>query len=942
MNVQPAGAPDRTARTGGRRGAGAGALRRLMFGEAGPAPALVLAGVALVIAFITIAGPRALVSADNRAASQAVAQAPAVDRGALISADWQAGPGAAVLGAGTIQALGSAFAADLPSRRQFPAAQRWAGFTVPRLVVQNAAPSAVDQGPPVAEVGYRTELARYCVVVAGSLPTGPAEIRPAAGRAPASVTLGVAATTATAARFSLRVGSVMELGTARSGDPQIRLLVTGIVRPTAAASSFWQFDPVFGTPELDGGPSAPYWYGGLLTGSADLPGLGVAYARDAEIADWFFPLSPALSAAAIPRLESELAALAAAPTARNTEVGLNAAALQYTAVTSGLADGLAAFTAQWHGTEGADSLLIVGLTVAGLILLLVCAGLAAEAYRSELVLLRVRGGSLAQLTRRTLLRSCSVTLPGLAIGAVLAIVVLPGGGSPASWILGGVSAVTAVAGAPVICVLAHRRLRFAAAARRTDLIIGRPSVRRMVAELIVLLVAGAAVADVRLRGAGSGTTVPYLSASAVLVAAVVAVAVNRAYRGPLRALATVALTRRGPVSAVGMARAATARAGSLLPALALILTLTLAAFGTMVLASISAGQVAASWAQVGADAVISVNGSAGVTSAELHVMERVTGVRHATAVYTAPSQGVLAVVLANGNAAGPPIGLAVVDPIPYAALSADTPWSGFPAGALAPPRSGSAAVVPILATPGVAAGTVAGQTRLEFGGLALPVRIVGTITDTAAMPAGGSYVVLPSWAAGRLPSIPPATTVLLTGSAISAPELSAAAARVLPGSQLTFRRQVLSALASSPALHMSDGLYLVGALAAAALSALAAAFALAASARSRSLMMTRLAALGMARRQALVLGLTDAIPLLSVAAIGTAVSSWLLAEVVGPALGLAVFTGSSVPVPLRPAWLELILPLAGIAVLTLSFLTIDGMRSGRREIGTALRQEETV
>ena len=37
----------------------------------------------MVIAFIVVAGPRALVSADNRATRQAVAQAPALDDGAL-------------------------------------------------------------------------------------------------------------------------------------------------------------------------------------------------------------------------------------------------------------------------------------------------------------------------------------------------------------------------------------------------------------------------------------------------------------------------------------------------------------------------------------------------------------------------------------------------------------------------------------------------------------------------------------------------------------------------------------------------------------------------------------------------------------------------------------------------------------------------------------------
>jgi len=41
--------------------------RRIVLGEAGPVPALILAGVTLVITFIVIAGPRALAAAGDRA-----------------------------------------------------------------------------------------------------------------------------------------------------------------------------------------------------------------------------------------------------------------------------------------------------------------------------------------------------------------------------------------------------------------------------------------------------------------------------------------------------------------------------------------------------------------------------------------------------------------------------------------------------------------------------------------------------------------------------------------------------------------------------------------------------------------------------------------------------------------------------------------------------------
>ena len=939
------------------------------------APALVLGGVALVISFIVTAGSLALTAAGNRATTEAVAQAPAIDVGALVSADYQAGRGYETLTAARIARLTRAFGAILQTGALFPAAEHWAGLSVPAQPVLNPAPTAVDARPPVLEVAYRSGLAAHCTVVAGSLPGRAGPVAPGRGRRPGAVTLTVAVTQATAARFGLHPGSRLNLGQADTADPQIWLQVTGIVRPVSPASAFWQLEPALGAPVTEGPQDGQYWQGAAFAGPGDLAALATGYAGAAERASWFFPMTTRLTAADVPRVEEAVATAASSTAPRHAEVAAGVSGLQQTAVSTGLADGLAVYTAQWQSTAGADSLLIVGLLVAGIVMLLVSCGLAAQAYQPELALLRVRGGSLHQVAGWLLARSCCIALPALAVGVALAVLTVPGGASRAAVVLAAVTALTALAGTPLICVLTHRKPQ-AGGGRRDDLAVGRTSARRLTGEVMVVLVAAAALADLRFHGPGapaglatagtSGATIPastsaYLSASAVLVAAGVGLLVNRAYRGPLHALARAASARRGPVGVLGLARAAASPASSVLPAMALMLTLTLAAFAVMVGTSISAGQVAASWAQVGGDAVVSVAGSASVsagrsplTTAELRAMARVPGVRHATSVYVAPGQGALAVTLQRGTVTSSPLGIAVVNPVPYAALSADTPWPVFPAGALARPRVGSAGVVPILVSPGVDAGAAVGGAghregrggraglQLEFGNIGLPVRVAGTITDTAAMPAGGAYVVLPNWAASRLPSLPKPSTVLLTGSAIDAAALRAVVGRDLPGSTVTLRRQVLRALSTTPVLHMSASLYVGGALAAAALSALAVLFGLATSTRSRGVLMTRLAALGMARDQALALGLTDAIPMLCLAAVGTVVSSWVLAEVIGPVLGLNVFTASSVPVLLRPTWPALVVPIAGVSVLALAFLAFDGVASWRRQVGAALRLEEAA
>ncbi len=928
-------------------------LRRLAIGEAGWGPALVVAGVAIVVAFISIAGARLLVSADNTATRQALEQMPVIDAGEVVSANPQAGAVQGAPSAADIDKLKGLMAAALPLHGDFRLGQDWGGVLLPMSIVANPAKSVVTIRPPSMEVAYRTGLASQCVVVAGVLPDAAGPSKPG-GKDSGLVTLSVAVTRVTAAKFRLRVGSVVDLEPATTGDPNVALQVSGIVRPKAPGTSFWQAVNPLRTPTLEpitgsNVPDAVYWLGGAFVGPDELKALATAYQTSDEQATWFFPIRTDLTAAQVPILESAMFSYDASPAAANAEIRVTGATLPGSNITSGLSQGLSAFMAQWHTVATTDSLLLVGLFIAGAMLLFSCSELAIESYRSELVLLRVRGGSLRQLARRMLARSCLLAVLALVAGSALAVLLLPGSGSTTSWVLGALTALVAISGLPVLAVLAHRERRLADLGRRDELVVGRPRLRRLVGELAIVAVCVAAIVDLRLRGLGTQDTSNFLSASAVLVAAVVGLVVNRAYRGPLRAAAKVAGVMRGPVGVVGLTRAALARTSSVAPALVLMLTLTLVAFTGMVMAAVSAGQVAASWAQVGADVQVNAPGITGnrltgITASQLRALDRVSGVRRTTTVYTALSTSSLAVNISTAGKTSPSLGLAVVTPGSYGTLAADSPWPNFPATAMGPPRSGTAGVVPVLVTPDVQSQVLAagsGSSTLDFAGLSVPIKIIGTVTDTPAMPAGGSYVVLPRWAAYRLPSIPQSNTVLLTGSAIDLAQLRSTIKRVLPPfTTFTLRRQVLSQLVHTPALELSVRLYITGAIAAAVLSALAVLFALASSARSRATMMNELAALGMARSQAIALGLTDALPLLAVAAIGSAISGWVLTVILSPVLNLDVFSEGSVPVTLQPTWPAVLIPIAAAAAIAMLFLMLEGLAGGRRHIGTLLRIAE--
>jgi len=927
-------------------------LQRLVLGEAGPAPALVLVGVTLVIAVIVTVGPRALAAADTRATRQAVARAFALDTAVQVTAYLQARPAGGVLSAPAIDVLGERFGAALPRSALFPAPQRWAGVILPSRMVLLATPPPQGR-PQLMEAAYRSRLASHCDVVAGSLPTGSVLIRPAAAGRPATFTFPVALTPGAATIFRVRVGSILDLGQVGSGAPRVLFKVAGIVRPRRPASGFWQNDPELSAPLLEGPSVSPHWLGAAFVGPGELRALAAAYNRELERVTWFFPLSSRLAAADVARIETGVTALASGPVVRKSEVASGDSFLTNTAISTGLAAGLATFETQWQRTAGADSVLIVGLFAAGVALLLICCGLAARAYRPELALLRVRGGSLGQLARRTFARSCCIAAPALAAGCLLAIAVTPGGNVPV--VLISLTALVALTATPVICVLEHRKLASQSNSARADTGVDavrrRGSARRLVGELAVLLAAAAVLADLRLRGgpqagAGSaGTTGPYLSASAVLVAAAVALPVSRVYRGPLKLLASAASIRRGAVGAIGLARAAAMRAGSVLPALTLMLGLTLTVFSAMVLTTVSTGQLAGSWERVGADAAISVSGTSSVSAGALHAIERTAGVRHVAAVYVGSSSGGPSATLGDGRL-NRPVSIAIVDPRPYAALAADTPWPTFPVRSLARSASGSSHVVPVLVSPGISAqiaqaGRHRGLSLAEYG-QSIRVRIAGTITRTPVMPAGGDYVLLPAWATSILTTVPSSSEALVTGPHLNMDALRATSARVLPGSRILFRRQVLAGLNASPALRLSESLYVAGAVAAALVSALAVLFSLAMSARSRASMLTRLGALGMARPQTVLLGVTEAVPLLVVATVGTGVCVWLLAVIVGPVLGLNTFTGTLEPAALAPTWLDLVVPLAGAAVLSVAFLVIDGVLAARRKLAVALRQEETV
>jgi putative ABC transport system permease protein len=925
-----------------RRAPGARRLWRLVAGDPGPGPALALAVIALLAAFVAMAGPREITKVQNNALRQTLASAGSF--GISAATDWQLVAGGQPLSVAQLQIMAYVIGGYLHPPLVSPAASRWSGLTAPLRSWPGAPPRAVLGESPKLEMAYRTALASNARLLSGSFPRAATPAR-LDGRS--VIVLQAAVTAATATRLGLRTGSVVSLGGISSllpGDPGAVLKVTGILRPTDPASSFWTQDPSVAAPTVLTIGQTTAWACGVFVGPNELTALQDVYGGAIISLNVEYPLvTSSLTAAQAPQM---LAAMNSLADGNAGQAALQAAGPPLITPPTVSAEGagtLSSFTTNEAAVGSTDSLLLVGIVAAIAILLLVGGVVVTDAYSAELALARARGGSARQLALRILGTAAGVAGPVLAVGTVAGIAATPDGGNTVSWILVAAVAAATLAAPALLAAWRLRGLR-ALTAGRPDLIIGHGSARRLIAEITALIVVAGAVLALRLRGVAPGAGFdPYLSSAPVLVAAAAGLIAVRVYPVPLRLLLRITASGRGTVGYLGMARSARTRSVPLLPALALVVALTVIALGGLIRAAVTHGQVAASWQQVGADALVEGGGSnPSISPAAQKAMAAVPGVRLTCAAYVIPPGSALAANQILGVAGATGIGLVIADPARYAALVAGTPWPAFPAGLLAPPRAGSprGAPVPVIASPAVAAVMRSGKGVIGFAGSELSIRVAATVASTPALPAGGSFVIIPSWVASRLAGSVAPDTVLISGPAANIRDLRAVAARVAPGSQLVSRAAVLQAAASTPLVHGSDLVFEESAGAAAACAVAAVLLGLLLAGRDRTRLASWLTAMGMTARQGRRLAVLDALPLLLVAILGAEIAGLVLGPLIGPGLVLSAFTGSNAPVQLQPDLVALIAPAVGAVILITVAAIGQSVLTRRRTTTGVLRLDE--
>ena len=905
--------------------------------------ALALALLVCCCVFAALAGPALSLHTRTQALHQTLAGYPNTTKTIQVTASWETFSGSLQpvrpgqnLGNVLPQALndvGSGLrATPLPL-----AAGAWASLTAkPVRVAAGAAARAQAGAPPQLQVSYRTSLTGFARLVAGTF---------GGGRVPPGA-VGVAATTQTAARFGMHPGSRLTLA-APSGP--VTLFVTGIVRPRQAGSTFWRQDATPVKPALQQTtPASPlFWAGGVIADPDQFGAFQGAFGGTGLALQLEFPLNAGgIDADQVQGLYNSLNRAAAVTP---TLTGALAPAADALTVSSPLLPDLALFLGTQAAVETVLLLLFTSLVVVGAAVILLAARMLVARRQGELAILRARGGSLGQVAGLTLRGAAVAAGPGVLIGAGLAVAVIPGavvpgGGAPAGWPLAGIAILAALAGPPVIAVWQHRRPAPPANPALITTAETRPAGaagparrwRRPVAEVTAAAasVAGLVVLHdqgVPAGGSGSGIDL-YLAIVPVLVAVPVVVVMLRVYPLIIRGLLALSARGTGATGFVALSRAARSTLTGALPAFALVLTLSLATFAGMVSQGIARGEITASWHATGADVMIQTGpGSGPVTPAAVTAIGAVRGVRHATEVWNT----------SWFTSFGQPISVSAVDPASYAAVVAGTPFPPFPAGrigAAAPSRTlPPGAVVPVLASPSAAAILGTRPVRLDTLSATAPlmVRVVGTVSETPAQLAGGPFVIMPLL---RLPGpagVPAPNLLLATGTAIDRTRLTAVADRVIPGGVIAFRTGVLASLASSPLQHGAGLLITLTIATAAALGLFVVILALALGSAERGITLARLTVMGHERAAGLVMA--EAMPAVLTAIAAGVACAIALPLVIGSAIDLSAFTGTSIPVRLQPDALALGLPAVIIGVLALAALAAEARALRRRDISGVLR-----
>ncbi|GAA2663073.1 FtsX-like permease family protein [Streptomyces vastus] len=743
----------------------------------------------------------------------------------------------------------------------------------------------------------------------------------------ATAEVEAAVTTETAEKLRIKAGSVIHVPGVERAPLAVR--VTGIVAPRDPEGAYWTTQPLLRRPSLARVPGSignedTYWLGALLLPPDAAPALLGTPGNPLRY--WRLAPDPAtLTARDLSRLNSAVAALESGPDLLKVRDFIH----PLTEATTDLDEVLTSYAGLRSGISPLVAVAAFGTGTVAAIVLLMAGGLAADRRRTELALLRARGGSLRGVMGRLLAETAVVAVPAGALGLTAALLAVPYG--RLSYAVTATAAVTLLACAvlPLRAAAAHRVVRVHGA--REDLTSVRPSRRRTVAEVTLLVLASAAVFALRRRGAASGDQL--VSLAPVLIGVVAALVLVRVYPLPLRRLARPAGRLRGAVGHLSLARAGRTSVSTVLPLLALLTALTTAAFGGSVLAGVADARDRAALLTLGADARIEATRP---LPADLPEDVRSTsGAGEVTALSIA--------YLAKPEGGPVTVPLAGVEPEEYARLAGRTGLGAFPAGELSRPeeaaKEGTQRVLPALASPSVAE---------RFGSRPLPVRLedgseitvrIALVRDLTPAVSGTDFLVVDRSGLGTEAARP--TALLVTGDHLDAGALHKAADA---GTDVRLRSEERARYVDSPLQSGAERVYTAAVAAGAGYAVLALLLALVRAAPERAALLARLRTMGLTRSQGRRLLVLEALPGALLAAAGGALTGWAAVRLLAPgidltAIALATPGGAPPPgtAPLHTDPASLLLPALAVLLLATGIAAAQAWWTGRKGSVTELR-----
>ncbi|MFD5591047.1 FtsX-like permease family protein [Streptomyces griseorubiginosus] len=770
--------------------------------------------------------------------------------------------------------------------------------------------------PPQMTLVAQSGLAAHSSVAQGRLPRADGQVTATTDRLEAAVS------TETAKALHIKVGSVLHTGV-------YTVRVTGIVTPRDPQGAYWSTKTVLRTPAVIREPlpsTDMYWVGALLLAPDAGPAL---LARDGR-PERYWQLAPdvrSLRARDIPALRYAISSLEAGPALREVRRRIDGPSTELselngnTEVTTDFDDVLIAYDRIRDSIAPLVAVAAFGTGTVAAVVLLMAGGLSAERRRSELALLRARGVSLRGLTARLLAETAAVAVPAGAVGLGVALLAVPADrAGAAAWAAAAVTAV-ACAALPLRAAAAHRVVRLHTG--REDVASVRPSRRRTVAELTLLVLAAGAVESLRRRGT-SGSAGDLVSLAPVLLGVIAALVLVRVYPLPLRGLARPAARLRGAVAHLSLARAGRTSASAVLPLLALLTALTTAAFGGSVLAGVREARDHAALLSVGADA--RVESAAPLPSGLPDRLRRTPGVSGLSAMSVTDAKP------GDGAQSLPLVG---VDPADYAALSARTGLGAFPQGELKAAASGAA--TPALASRATAETYGTRPFPVLFpDGSTLTVRIADVLDGTAAV-SGPDFLIVNR--AALSPEAARPTGLLLTGKHLDGRALREASPKT---ATVRLRSEERAAYVDSPLQTGAERVYTAAVAAGTGYALLALLLSLLRTAPERTALLARLRTMGLTRAAGRRLLILESLPQAFLAALGGTLTGWATIRLLSPGIDLtAVALPTAEPgsgaVELRMDLLSLALPAAAVLLLAVGMGVGQAWWSGRRGSVTELR-----